>query len=168
MPFILTPEQYAQHQARVRSQRSEMRAAEAQHRVNAGPDTVTAVAAPPPSRRASGPAPLERDIQAAILALLRVHPRVAWAVRMNSGVAEYASGDGTVRRVRFAFAGCPDILGQLRDGRLLAIEVKRADGRVTEDQVAFLARAARHHALAFVARSVDDVRAMLDDRKDAP
>lgn len=33
MPFMLTPEQYAAHQARVRSQRSQMRADEAAHRI---------------------------------------------------------------------------------------------------------------------------------------
>ena len=162
MPTIYSREWYEAHQARVRSQRSEMRDADAQHRI-AGAGTTTVERAAPPSRAARrAPATPERDIQAAILGLLRVHPRVAWAARMNTGVAEYPGADGTVRRVRFAFAGCPDILGQLRDGRLLAIEVKGASGRVTEDQVAFLARAARHNALAFVARSVDDVRRMLD------
>lgn len=43
---------------RMRSPRSEMRAAESAHRVNAVPDTATAVVAPPPSRRASGTAPI--------------------------------------------------------------------------------------------------------------
>lgn len=107
------------------------------------------------------PEPLERDIQRAILDLLRVHPRVVWAARMNTGMGEYRNADGTTRRVRFAFAGCPDILGQLTDGRVLAIEVKRASGRVTEEQIAFLGRAARHGALAFVARSAGDVVKML-------
>lgn len=113
-------------------------------------------------RGLSMPEPLERDIQAAILAYLRVHPRVVWAARMNTGMAEYRAPDGRTRRVRFAFTGCPDILGQMRDGRLLALEVKRPSGRITEDQLAFLGRAARHNALAFIARSVDDVRLALD------
>lgn len=149
--------------------RSRMRADESRHRI-VGTDDYASPSAPPGLARTlpagshpggEAPAPLERDIQAAILALLRVHPRVAWAQRMNVGMAEYAGADGSIRRVRFAFPGCPDILGQLKDGRLLAIEVKRATGRVTEDQVAFLSRAARHNACAFVARSVDDVTRML-------
>lgn len=121
-------------------------------------------AAAPPTRRGDGALmPLERDILAAILAFLHVHPRVAWAHRMNVGAVEHLNRDGTTRRVRFAFAGCPDVLGQLKDGRLLAIEAKKHDGRVTEDQVAFLSRAARHNAVAFVARSVDDVARMLSE-----
>lgn len=128
-------------------------------RARAGWDKPAAPAKPAPA-----PAfrPLERDIQRAILQLLAVHPRVAWAARMNVGQAEHLNADGTTRRVRFAFRGCPDIIGQLKDGRSLLIEVKRADGRMTEDQVAFLSRAARYHALAFVARSAADVVRVLE------
>ena len=49
-----------------------------------------------------------------VLQALRAHPAVAWCERMNSGVARM--GD---RFVRFGWPGCPDVLGQLKDGRLL-------------------------------------------------
>ena len=103
----------------------------------------------------------EADVQSAILELLRVHPRVAWAHRFNTGGVERRNADGSTRYIAFAFAGCPDILGQLRGGRLLAIECKSSTGRVTTEQVEFLGLAARHGALAIVARSVDDVVAAL-------
>ncbi len=94
----------------------------------------------------------------AIRALLRVHPRVAWFERMNSGAGRLAYGDGrTSQFMRFGFAGCPDIIGMLKGGRALYIEVKRPSGTVRPEQAAFIDLAARHGAAALVARSVDDV-----------
>ena len=54
-----------------------------------------------------------------VLKALNTHPAVACCERMNSGAARMGS-----RYVRFGFKGCPDVLGQLRDGRLLGVEVK--------------------------------------------
>ena len=99
------------------------------------------------------PAPLERDVLKAVLAALRAHPRVAFVERINSGAYKSAAG----HYVRFGFVGCPDILGMLKDGRFLAIEVKRPGGNPTGDQVEFLGVVARWHGVAFVAWSADDV-----------
>ena len=44
------------------------------------------------------------------------------------------------RFVRFGFKGCPDVLGQLRDGRLLGVEVKAQAGRLRPEQAVFLER----------------------------
>jgi hypothetical protein len=53
---------------------------------------------------------LERDVLRAGLQLLRVHPLVAWASRINSGAVENANG----QFVRFnQIAGCSDIVGQM-------------------------------------------------------
>ena len=49
-----------------------------------------------------------------VLKALNTHPTVAWCERMNSGAARIGA-----RFVRFGFKGCPDVLGQLKDGRLL-------------------------------------------------
>ena len=102
---------------------------------------------------------LERPILYSVLRGLRAHPCVAWAVRMNSGIARM--GDGAVnersRVVQFAFAGCADILGQLRDGRLLEAEVKRPGEHPTPEQAAFLHTVLSHGGIAFVARNTDDV-----------
>jgi hypothetical protein len=99
---------------------------------------------------------LESDVLPAVLGALHVHPRVAWVHRFNSGVMDI---DG--RNVRFAFKGCSDILGQLKDGRFLAVEVKRPGGMPTPDQAQFLARVVANGGVAFVARGVDDVMAAL-------
>jgi len=111
--------------------------------------------------------PLERDVQAAILILLRLHPKVAWAYRVNTG-AMVVPEDGRRKRrfVRFMFPGCSDIIGQMRDGRFLAIECKRpgarTDAQRLEDQAQFLALVRAHGGVAGMAFSVDQARELLD------
>lgn len=97
--------------------------------------------------------PLERTVLRAVLSALAIHPSVAWAVRMNVG----AFNNGAGNYVRVGFVGCSDVIGQLRDGRFLAVEVKRPGGKVTDDQSAFLDRVATHGGVGFVAYGVDDV-----------
>jgi Holliday junction resolvase len=52
--------------------------------------------------------------------------------------------------------GIADILGCWQ-GRFVAIEVKAAGGRVSQDQEKFIETVKRHGGIAFVARSIDDV-----------
>lgn len=53
--------------------------------------------------------------------------------------------------------GVPDIIGVLKGGRSLFIEVKTSRGTVSPEQENFLNNARALGAKAFVARSVDDV-----------
>ena len=74
------------------------------------------------------PRRLERNEAAALLEVLkalRAHPAVAWCERMNSGAVRIGG-----RFVRFGWPGCPDVLGQLKDGRLLGVEVKGPAGKL--------------------------------------
>jgi hypothetical protein len=87
-----------------------------------------------------------------VLKALRTHPAVAWAERQNSGAVRVGG-----RFVRFGWVGCPDVLGQLKDGRLLGVEVKAAKGRTSPEQVAFLERIRAAGGVAFVARDLRDV-----------
>jgi hypothetical protein len=87
-----------------------------------------------------------------VLQALRAHPAVAWVERMNTGAAKLGR-----RFVRFGFPGCPDVLGQLHDGRLLAVEVKGPRGRLRPEQKVVLNRVAAAGGVAFVARSLRDV-----------
>ncbi len=107
-------------------------------------------------------APTEHQTQAAILRYLAISPRVAWARRMNTGAIKIPAANGRDRFVRFGFPGCSDILGQLTDGRLLAIEVKSPTGRPSEAQAAFLALVATHGGVAVLARSLDDLTPLLE------
>ena len=81
----------------------------------------------------------ERDVLKAAIQLLALHPRVAWAHRFNSGA--YADGG---RYIRFGFVGCPDIIGQMTDGRILCLEIKRPGKKLSEDQLIWFAFAERN------------------------
>ena len=100
----------------------------------------------------------ERDTLKAIMKLLNKHPKVGRVWRQNSGVAKYTNKDGSRRFVRANTAkGMSDIMGILKDGRTLAIEVKSPIGIVKAHQHEFLNTITKAGGLAFVARSVDDV-----------
>jgi len=94
-----------------------------------------------------------------VLQALRTHPAVAWAERMNSGAARIGA-----RFVRFGWPGCPDVLGQLKDGRLLGVEVKGPTGRLRPAQAVFLDRIGAAGGVAFVARDCRDVLRELSSR----
>ena len=87
-----------------------------------------------------------------VLQALTAHPAVAWCERMNSGAAKIGN-----RFVRFGWPGCPDVLGQLKDGRLLGVEVKAAKGKLRPEQTVFLERIRRAGGVAFMARDCQDV-----------
>ena len=87
-----------------------------------------------------------------VLKALKAHHAVAWCERMNSGAARMGG-----RFVRFGFKGCPDVLGQLKDGRLLGVEVKAQAGRLRPEQAVFLERVRGAGGVAFVARDLRDV-----------
>ena len=94
---------------------------------------------------------------AEVLRALRTHPAVAWCERVNSGAARIGG-----RFVRFGWPGCPDVLGQLWDGRLLGVEVKSPTGRLRPEQAVFLDRVRVAGGVAFVARDLRDVLRKLD------
>lgn len=102
----------------------------------------------------------EAAVLSAVLIRLQYDRRVAWVARMNSGA--HAVGEGKARRfIRYGFQGCSDIIGQLVDGRFLAVEVKRPTGRATDAQALFLAEVDRHGGVSGIVRSVSDVDALL-------
>lgn len=92
-----------------------------------------------------------------VLLALTAHPAVAWCERMNSGAVRIGK-----RFVRFGWKGCPDIIGQLRDGRLLGVEVKAAKGKLRPEQAVFLERIRCAGGVAFMARDCRDVMRELD------
>lgn len=87
-----------------------------------------------------------------VLMALKAHPAVVWFERMNVGAAKIGN-----RFIRFGFTGCPDVLGQLRDGRLLGVEVKRPTGKLRPEQSVFLDRVRGAWGVAFLARYCRDV-----------
>ena len=95
-----------------------------------------------------------------VLQALSAHSAVAWCERMNSGAVKIGS-----RFVRFGWKGCPDVLGQLKDGRLLGVEVKSAKGKLRPEQTLFLDRIRCAGGVAFMARDCRDVLRELDNEQ---
>ena len=95
--------------------------------------------------------PYERDVQEAVLTLLKMHPKIVFAARMNSGATKIGE-----RFIRFGFPGLSDIIGQTLDGRMVAIEVKREGERPTEEQQAFLQMVAQHNGIAGCAHTAQE------------
>ena len=87
-----------------------------------------------------------------VLKAVRTHRLVAWCERMNSGAAKVEG-----RFIRFGWPGCPDVLGQMKDGRLLGVEVKGRAGRLRPEQAVFLERIRGAGGVVFVARDLRDL-----------
>jgi len=102
----------------------------------------------------------EQSIIKAILEYLSYNNIFAW--RNNAGAFPIES-NGKWRYFRAGFAGISDIIGILPDGRMLCIEVKTKKGVVSFKQQLFLDTIKRSGGLAFVARSVEDVRQKLKE-----
>ena len=108
------------------------------------------LAASPKARKVT---PLEADSLREIMQALKTHKLVAWCERQNTGAAKVGG-----RFIKFGWTGCSDILGQLKDGRLLAVEVKRPKGgKLTDDQILFLELVRQHGGVSIVARNLHDV-----------
>ena len=101
--------------------------------------------------------PSEAQILKSILHYLRVHPKVAWRMRVNSGV--FMDGDRYIQAN--SQRGCADIVGMLSGGLCFAIEVKSRTGKVSQHQQEFIDLIVSGGGIAGVARSVDDVNVIL-------
>lgn len=117
-------------------------------------------------KRERGPAQIKADagakeaeVLSAVLALLRIHPKVGWVRRMNVGASENANG----QYVAFGFKGCSDIIGQMKDGKFLAIECKREKGGIaSEAQLKFINTVRTYGGVAGIVRSVDEAQKILE------
>lgn len=124
---------------------------------------------PPPKPRAKrvSTGESEADVMRAVFALLSQHRRVAWFMRLNSG----AVSDGDRYTVFYRLylrghsgmtKGASDYLGQLTDGRLFLVEVKRRGvTRGTAEQEALIAACRAAGGVAGVCQSVEDVLQLL-------
>lgn len=87
----------------------------------------------------------ETPIQTGIMNMLTIHKDVAWAFVTSTGVFRGAGG----RRYKIGKKGVADILGQLKTGRALAIEVKFPGEEPSEDQYEFLRIVALNGGVSF-------------------
>lgn len=89
--------------------------------------------------------------------MLEVAKCGAWAWRNNRGM--FLSLDGNRKqRAGLQVDGSSDLIGFTADGKFLAIEVKTETGRVSLEQQRFIDLVNKNGGVAFVARSIQDVR----------
>lgn len=106
----------------------------------------------------------EKDIELEILIYLNSQPGCfAWKNK-SMGTFNAARGVYLRNHHRFSEKGTSDIIG-IFQGYMLCVEVKSRNGRLQPHQAQFLDRMSEMGAIAFVARSVDDVRAHLLDHR---
>lgn len=98
---------------------------------------------------------LEREIEEEILFYLNKKGIFAWK-NLTGGYFDPVRKRYRKQSSKFAINGVSDIIG-IYESRPLFIEVKSKKGVVRKEQKQFIARAQREGALAFIARSVDDV-----------
>lgn len=98
----------------------------------------------------------ESDVQKAIMQAAIKSPAVAWISRNNVGsykkdrqVITYGLGKGS-----------SDLVGQLTDGRFLAVEVKH-QGQPSDEQILFVNRIKMHGGCAGVCWSVADFEKLI-------
>ena len=75
----------------------------------------------------------ESDIQSEIMIALGEHPKIAWCYVTSAGSFRVRGGYMTV-----GIKGMPDIMGQMRNGKLLGIEVKKPNEKPKPEQLEFL------------------------------
>ncbi len=88
--------------------------------------------------------PLESERQAGIVNYLSLEPRVRFFIRINGGGMQKKGFFVWLYRLYIGTReqkgkGVSDIIGQLRDGRFFAMEVKRPGEKPTPEQAEFLA-----------------------------
>ena len=100
--------------------------------------------------------PTEAQILKTVLAFLRVHPRVAFVMRVNSGTFVESFG-GHERYIQSnSQPGMSDTCGMLHGGQFFVLEMKSQTGRVTQAQDDFILKIIQGGGLGGVCRSVED------------
>ena len=121
---------------------------------------------------------MERDIQASIISFLKVHPKVAYVGRFNSGAMRGSQGqpvyfyrlflkiaklvDDLGRDKRQRTEGLSDIGGMLIGGRAFWMETKVPDEDASDAQSEFIECVRKGGGIAGVVRSVGDAETLLE------
>jgi hypothetical protein len=133
---------------------------------------VELTAPPPPKPRAPRKPSAdgtEADVMSPVFDLLRVHRRVVWFMRLNSGAVQ--DGDRYTAFYRLYMRGEPgrtkgasDYLGQLTDGRLFLLECKRPGVRKgTIEQEMLIGACQANGGVAGIVQSVEDAIELLGE-----
>lgn len=110
----------------------------------------------------------ETTVQNAILDMLLVHRKVGWAMVVTTGefkvrggyitTGHYIDEEGKRR------TGMSDIIGQLTDGRLFAIEVKQPGKEPEDEQYRYIDMVKKNGGVAGWADNVSDAKDIIDEK----
>jgi len=134
-------------------------------------DDMVLVAEKRAHTKASDGSELEAAVLREVAALLAVHPRVAFAVRQNSGMS-YNEGGAPVYFYRWARAKVKmritDFWGMLTDGRMFALECKRRNwkspsGEREGEQQAFLMTVRDHGGVSGFVTSSEQAQRIIEE-----
>lgn len=95
----------------------------------------------------------ESDIQSKIMIALGEHPKVAWVYVTSTGTYKGLKGG---RPIKIGIPGMPDIIGQMRDGRLLGMEIKKPGEIPRPVQHEFLDMISKNNGVAGYATNTDE------------
>lgn len=95
----------------------------------------------------------ESDIQSDIMIALGEHPLVAWCYVTTTGTFKGLKGGA---KYKIGIPGMPDIMGQLVNGSVLGIEVKKPGEKPTKEQNDFLIMIANNYGVSGWADCVND------------
>lgn len=105
---------------------------------------------------------LEKDVQKAVMDMLKLHPKVAFRARFNRGVMR-STYNGKESFTQFnTMPGFSDIHGMLKGGAAFYMEVKKPIGGViSREQASFVAAVKAAGGIAGIVRSVEDALMLL-------
>ena len=93
----------------------------------------------------------EKEIQDACMDYLGRHPFVAWVHVTTTGKMPIRGG----KWVKLGYPGMGDIIGQLKNGRLLSVETKQPGQKPTAIQTDFMNHVNYHGGVALWCDSLD-------------
>jgi len=105
-------------------------------------------------------ADLEGRVQSDVMAMLLLHPRVAFAFVSHVGLFKTLKGGGFIR---MGIPGQSDINGMLRDGRFYCIETKITGKKPTKIQTEYMDLVRDNGGVAGWATSVQEAMDILDE-----
>jgi len=107
----------------------------------------------------------ESKLQAKIVKALMQHPKVKWVMVITSGTVKLGKFYFKIGKYHYlgdTHDGVSDILGQMTDGSMLAIEVKLPGKKPTEDQTKFLNIVKMNNGVSGWVDNVKDALDLLD------
>jgi len=101
----------------------------------------------------------ERTIQDDCMEYLGMHPKVAFVHTTTTGSLPVKGG----YRIKVGYPGMGDIIGMLKDGRFLSVEVKQPGQHLSEDQYDFMQMVNARGGVACWIDNIEALHIVMDD-----